>query len=218
MNKMAEKDNFFDACVIIGFGLYTENINNLINKKCYKFIIEKNSNYLVCHAVIRELNNFIGARRIIIYEVINKIKDITYEIGKSEASIKNLSKNEINKAKQLYEKLKDKKVEQVSEMLISELTILEVRIDQFLKFKVDEKVILIDEILNDLVSMIHDLVDNYSDCRVLASAIQEQEKRAIFLFVTKDKEHFNPNAYEFIKEDPRFEGYKFPELKNLYFD
>ncbi len=103
-------------------------------------------------------------------------------------------------------------------MLISELTILEIRIDQFLKFKVDEKVILIDEIRNDLVSILHDLVDNYSDCRILASAIQEQEKRAIFLFVTKDREHFNPNAYDFIKEDPRFEKYKFPELKNLYFD
>ena len=103
-------------------------------------------------------------------------------------------------------------------MLISELTTLEIRIDQFLKFKVDEKVILISEINNSLISMLHDLIDNYSDCRIFASAIQEQEKRAIFLFVTKDREHFNPNAYDFIKEDPRFEGYKFPELKNLYFD
>ena len=215
---MVEKDSFFDACVILGFGLYTEKINNLINKKCYEFIMAKSSKYIICHAVIRELNNFIEARKIIIYEVIKKIKDFDYEIGTSETSIKNLSKNEINKAKQLYEKLKDRKVEQVSEMLISELTTLEIRIDQFLKFKVDEKVILIKDIRSGLASMFHDLVDNYSDCRILASAIQEQEKRAIFLFVTKDKEHFNPNAYEFIKEDPRFEGYKFPELKNLYFD
>lgn len=218
MNKMGEKDNFFDACVVLGFGLYTEKIDNLINKKCYKFIIEKKSKYLICHAVIRELNNFIEARKIIIYEVTNKIKNITYEIGTSEISIKNLSKNEINKAKQLYEKLKNKNIEEVSEMLISELTTLGVRIDQFLKFKVDEKVILISEISNNLVSMLHDLIDNYSDCRILASAIQEQEKRAIFLFVTKDREHFNPNAYEFVKEDSRFEKYKFPELKNLYFD
>ena len=215
---MVEKDSFFDACVILGFGLYTEKINNLINKKCYQFVMTKNSKYLICHAVIRELNNFIEARKIIIYEVIKKIKDFDYEIGTSETSIKNLSKNEINKAKQLYEKLKDRKVEQVSEMLISELTTLEIRIDQFLKFKVDEKVILIEDIRGDLVCMLHDLVDNYSDCRILASAIQEQEGRGIFLFVTKDKEHFNPNAYEFVKEDPRFEGYKFPELKNLYFD
>jgi len=215
---MTEKDNFFDACVILGFGLYTEKINNLINQKCYKFVMAKNSKYIVCHAVIRELNNFIEARKIIIYEVINKIKDVAYEIGTSETSIKNLSKNEINKTKQLYEKFKDRKVEQVSEMLISELTTLEIRIDQFLKFKVDEKVILIKDIRGDLISILHDLIDNYSDCRILASAIQEQENRVIFLFVTKDKEHFNPNAYEFVKKDPRFEEYKFPELKNLYFD
>ena len=205
---MTEKDNFFDACVILGFGLYTEKINNLINQKCYKFVMAKNSKYIVCHAVIRELNNFIEARKIIIYEVINKIKDVAYEIGTSETSIKNLSKNEINKTKQLYEKFKDRKVEQVSEMLISELTTLEIRIDQFLKFKVDEKVILIKDIRGDLISILHDLIDNYSDCRILASAIQEQENRVIFLFVTKDKEHFNPNAYEFVKKDPRFEEYK----------
>ncbi|MEK6832980.1 MAG: hypothetical protein AABY32_02940, partial [Nanoarchaeota archaeon] len=63
---MVEKDSFFDACVILGFGLYTEKINNLINKKCYQFVMTKNSKYLICHAVIRELNNFIEARKIII--------------------------------------------------------------------------------------------------------------------------------------------------------
>lgn len=210
-------DNFFDSCVIIAQALHSRNINNKTNLKCYNFINNKKSENIICHFVIKELERFRSSRRIINYEVISKAKNPEYEIGSSDIS-KNLSKNEVNKAKQLYELLKKYPLNKISKKLIHEIINLEIGIDKFLKFKVDKKTVPIENIEKGILSAIYDLIDNYNDCKILASAIQEQQKRPIFSFVTIDKEHFNPNTYSFVKKDPRIKDNKFPELKNLLFE
>ena len=212
-----EKDNFFDTCVIISYARYSRNAGNKLNLKCYSFVENKKSIFMVCLFVIKELKNFKDARRIINYEIISKAKNSKYEIGDSDIS-KNLNKNELNKARQLYEKLKNHSVDKILKKLITELTSLEIGIDQFLKFKADEKVISLELIDKKLSNTIYELISNYNDAQILTCAVQEQQDRAIFLFVTIDKEHFNPNAYEFIKTDPRMNKLKFPELKNLIFE
>jgi subtilase family serine protease len=212
------KDSFFDTCVIIGYGLYTKRIMNIANEKCWDYINHKKGKFIVCYFVIKELSNFVKRRRIINLEVIQKKKDSNYVIGTSEIAKKELNKNEVNKAKQIYEKLKNYGIEEVSKSLTLEQTSFEIRIEQFLKFKVDDKVVLIESINQDMFSIIFELIDNYNDAKVLTSSLQEQQKRDLFLFVTIDREHFDPNSYNFIRTDPRLECYNFPKLMNLLFD
>ena len=82
---------------------------------------------------------------------------------------------------------------------------------------VDEINLYENEINISLVKVINEFIKDYSDCLVLASAIQIQQEREQFLFVTGDK-HFSEGSYDFIKEDPRTEKYKKPILKNLFYE
>jgi len=52
---------------------------------------------------------------------------------------------------------------------------------------------------------------------VLTSAFQAQEERKVFYFVAADK-HFDPNGYDFLKDDLRLKERIFPELKNFVFE
>ena len=210
------RDSFLDTCIIISYSLYSKKIKNKNNTKCYGFVKNKKAKFLVCYFSIKELGNFISSRRIINYEIINKLKNPAYEIGSSDVSRK-LNKTNLNKAKQIYEKLKNNPIKKTAKKLILELMNLEMGIEKFLKFKVDEKVIPIEEINRELSYILYELMHNYNDCRILASAIQEQEKCPL-VFVTIDKEHFNTNTYEFLKGDRRLKKYKFPELRNLLYE
>ncbi|GEM_PF-5969696 len=211
------KENFLDSCVIISYALYSKKISNQVNLKCYNFVKSKPSKYLICYFVIKELERFVEKRKIMHFEILCKIKNPSYAIGTSKIS-QQLSRNEINKAKQLYEKLKNNSPGKITEKLILESRNLEINIERFLKSIADEKVVPIEEIDRQLVSVIRELLDNYDDCQVLASALLAQQKREPFFFVTIDKEHFNPSAYKFIEEEPRLKNYKFPELKNLLYE
>ena len=70
---------------------------------------------------------------------------------------------------------------------------------------------------SSVLSIIHDFIDDFADCRVLTSAIQIQQNKEIFFFVTADQ-HFDPNGYNFIKTEPKLENYKFPNLKNFLYE
>ena len=208
-------DSFFDTSTVINYASFSKSVNHQINKICFDYISSKKGAYLLCYYVKEEIENRIKKRKIIHREVINKLKDKYYEIGESELG-QNLSDRDIVYAKKLYEIYKNEKVEEVSIILLSERAEFEKKIEFFFKAMVNEIMLNKEDIDKGLINIIHEMIDEYADCRVLASAIQIQQNKPVFLFVTVDKEHFNPNSYDFVKTDSRLEKYKFPELRNLW--
>lgn len=205
-------DNFLDTCVIINYSSY--NNQEGMMRSCYDFII-KNKDFILCYYVLDELNIFILKRAIIYKEILTKMNKPSHTIGNlKESSL--LSKSDLAYASKLYEKMKNSSFENASKILLEEKTQIEIRIDIFKK-KVKELVVKKDEVNNQLVNILHEFIEKYADCKVLASALQAQGNRELFIFVTADN-HFDPNGYEFIKNEPRLKEYKFPKLKNLLFE
>src|SRR3989344_806768 len=208
------KDSFFDTSVIIHYGSHSKHIQqDIIVKKCYDYIIQKKGKYFLCYYVESEIKNRVRKRRIIYDETIRKMKDPQYEIGSSLVS-KELKERDLIYARKIYELHRKTKVEEVSKIFAQEHSLFERKLDQFLKFMVDEKLIPINSIKEEIISVLHEFFTNYADCKVLASAFQAQEGRANFYLVAADK-YFDEPGYAFIKEDSRMKKYQFPELCNL---
>ena len=208
------KDSFFDTSVVIHYGSYSKNTQQEpIIKKSYEYIIKKAGKYLLCHYVESEINNRIRKRRIIYDEALRKIMNLSYEIGSSPIS-KELKERDLIYARKIYELNKKGKAEDVSKIFGQEHAIFERKLDQFLKFLVDEKLIPIGSIQEELISILHEFFNNYADCKVLASALQAQEGRSKFYLVAADKD-FDEPGYLFTQEDSRIKKYQFPELFNL---
>lgn len=149
--------------------------------------------------------------------VISKIKNPNFSLDNTSL----ISKRDIPLAKQLYEEFKNGDVNSISEKFAAERDKSEFMIKKFLAALIDERVIPIEQIQVELVNKIHDILSNHADCKIVASALQLQKERKIFLFVTADKQDLAPNHYEFLKEHfeinhPRGK-YIFPELCNLMF-
>ncbi len=209
------KDSFLDTNIIINYVNFDEKLSKGIVKKCYEYVLNKKEKFILCMAVLKELQNIIRSKSKIYKVVIEKLKNESFSFED------NLLSREVPFAKKLYVKFKDKDIEELSKYFSKEKSIFEIKIEQFLKFMVDEKVIPLDQIDNELVKRINDYINNHADCKVLASAMQIQESRKPFLFVTADGADFDPNGYDFLKEQFRSnypkEKYKFPELHNLLF-
>ena len=211
-----ERDSFLDTNVIFNYSNYTDFSNQLI-KKCYLFISNKTGKFILCLAVLNELDEIIKKRARIHKEVLQKIHDNSYSL---DASL-SISKKDIPFAKQLYEKLKLKSVNEAEKIFQLERSVSELSIDKFLQLNVDEKVIPLYQIDNELTNKIHEIISNHADCKILASAIQVQKDRPLFLFVTADGKDLNPNGYNYLKEHFKInyskEHFKFPDLLNLMF-
>jgi len=208
------EDSFFDTNVIINYASFSKKVNLKINRICFDYIKSKNGKYILCRYVEDEIKNRIKKRKVVHQEVISKLKDNSYEIGNSDIS-KSLSDRDIIYAKKLYELYKSEKADDISFIFLSERAEFEKKIEFFLKTQVDELLLKKEEIEVDLIHILFSLIDEYADCKVLASALQIQKDRPVFFLVTVDKEHFYPNGYAFIKDDLRLKSYKFPELRNL---
>jgi len=206
-------DSFFDTCVIIKYASYDGLAVNLLNEKCYKYITDKKEKFIICYYVLDELKNFVKKRFLIHKEVLKKIKDPSYNFNDFGL----LSRYDLAYSSKLYESNKEKDPEKLSKIFFEERNNFQNKIDVFLKLILDEKVIPIENIDGNIVSILRNYIEKHSDCLVLASAVQEQQKKDTFFFVTSD-DHFNPNNYEFIKEDIKLKDYKFPKLKNLLFE
>ena len=207
-----DKDSFLDTNVIINFANYQKDKSDEITSRCYFYIANKKGRFVVCYAVIRELNNAISKRSIIHNEVLEKIEKETYSLGES----KNLSKKDIPFAEKLYLVYKEYDKDKLKELFASERDIFEIEIDKFLKNKIDLRVIPLEQVKVELVNALRDIIENYADCQILASALQYQQDKEIFFFVTADR-HFDPNGYDYLKDYKSLNNYKFPELKNLLF-
>jgi len=212
-----EKDSFFDTNVIFSYSNYNDQSKEII-KKCYLYVSNKKGRFILCGAVLEELFEIIKKRARIHKEVISKIENRDYSF---EDSIL-ISKRDIPFAKQLYEKLKNLEPEKVSLELAKERDISKIAIENFLRNKIDEKVIPVEQIDKELIKKIHDIIPNHADCGILASALKLQKNRDLFLFVTADGQDLNPKAYYFLKEhfeiNYKKEDYIFPQLKNLVFE
>lgn len=207
------KDNFLDTNIIFNYSNYIQNVSKDIIKKCYLFIKNKEGKFILCGAVLEELSSIIVKRAKIHKAVIKKIENEKFSFNSL------VSDRDIPFAKKLYEKLKNQEIKKTSNELAMERDLSEITIQKFLKTQIDESVISIEQIDNDIVNKIHEIILNHADCKILASALQFQEKKDIFLFVTVDGQDFNPNVYEYLKEHFGLNGpkVKFPELLNLLF-
>lgn len=208
------KDNFLDTNVILNYSNYDGENSRDIIKKCYLFIKNKNGGFILCGAVMDELSDIVIKRANIHKAVIKKLKDEKF-------SFEGVSNRDTPFAIKLYEALKNQDIKKVSEELSKERDLSEINIQKFIKLLADERVIPLEQIDTELVNRIHDIIQNHADCKILASALQLQKNREIFLFVTVDGKDLNPNRYNYLKEHfeinfPK-EDYKFPELKNLLF-
>jgi len=208
-----EKDSFLDTNIIINYVNYQKNISEEIIKKCYFYIIDKKEKFIVCHAVIKELNNIMTKLSAVHKEVLKKLEDETYSLIES----KNISTRDVPFAEKLYMQHKDLDISKTKETFASGRDIFEIEIDKFLKNKTDARVIPLEQVKIELVNIIHEIIKNYADCQILASALQYQEGKDLFLFVTADKKDLDPNGYEYLKDYGLLKKYKFPELHNLMF-
>ncbi len=212
-NKM---DSFFDTSVVIHYGSFSKLINFTLIKKCYEHITNKNGRFLLGYYIEEEIKIRVKKRRIIFQEALNKIKDASYNFESSN-DFDDLKERDKISIKKLYEKYKNNNPLKVKNIFAQDQAIFEMRIERFFKFFVDERVIKIDEIKQELLSIIKDNGYSHADSLVLVSALQAQEKKKIFYFVAADR-HFDPNGYEFLKEDTKIKDIKFPLLKNFLFE
>jgi len=211
-----ETDQFLDTNIVFNYSNYNDLSSNII-KKCYLFILNKNGKFLLCWAVLKELGEVIKKRARIHKEVLRKMQNPRFSFEESSL----ISKRDIPFTKQLYEKFKKRSVKEITNIFEDERRSSEIKIEKFIHTMVDERVIPIEQIDNELVNKIHDIIPNHADCKILASAIQLQDTREIFLFVTADAKDLDPNGYKYLKEHFEInypnEKYKFPELLNLMF-
>jgi len=207
-------DSFLDSCVIIHYSNYLGENSGLLLRKCWRFINEKNGKFMLCYAVSEEISNFISRREKVHKEVLKKLKDGDYQFSNS------LDFRSMSTAKKLYAEFGDKNYDKVEIYFREQRENSSLKIEYFLLRILNEKVIPLNQIDKNLVSKINNYISNHADSGILASALQSQKGRNLFLFVTADKD-FAPNEYDFLKEQFEInysEGkYKFPELLNLMF-
>jgi hypothetical protein len=208
-----EKDSFLDTNIIINYVNFDKRFSKEITMRCYNYVINKAGKFILCGAVINELFKVTDKRSRIHKAVLMMIDNENYELKKL------LSSKEIPFAKKLYAQFKETSREKLSQEFAKERKIFEIKIDSFLKFNVDEKVIPINEIDTKLVNAIYNIISNHADCKILASALQlKKERKNDFYLVTADAKDLAPNSYDFLKEDHKLKEYEFPTLKNLIFE
>ena len=212
-----DKDSFIDTNVIVHYAHYKEDKSIEIVNRCYSYITNKSGKFIICYAVLNELYNVIKKLSIIHREVLAKVENSNHSFEKN----KSLSERDISSMEKLYLTHKQMDLKKLSKIFASEREVFEIKIEQFLKYQLDEKVIPIENIKVELANKIREIIPNYADCKILASAFQLQEEREIFLLVTADGDHLDPNSYDYLKEHIQLSDLKkkpkFPELVNLMF-
>jgi len=206
-------DSFFDSCVIINyleFFLYKTELR----KRCGDYI-NSNKDFLLCAYALKEIQGFINKRDAQFNEVLKKIKSGSYQIG-SDKEARILNREDIVYTEELFEEIKMLDAEVLSKRFENEISVMHLNLRIFLKNRIKHFVVKEEEINQTLINILHEFLTKYADCRILASALQAQQNRDFFLFVTSDK-HFNENEYAFIESEPRLRDYKFPKLKNLLY-
>jgi len=210
-------DHFLDMCIIICYASQTgskkeEKIKDLIKSR------EKNR-FLVCYYIFNEnLPKWIKRQKIIIREIIRKIKDDSYEIGESDEGryLVKKDKNDVKKILFRISLCKDKM--SFIQNLERNNRLIEKWISYFLKNYIDEKVIDIKDIDVELRSkLLSYLEGNISDANTIASGIQQHNKKELIMF-TSDKKHWVKENLEeavFLTPSLRKRGLKIPDIEYI---
>lgn len=228
------KNFFLDQSIIVGYASFIFNEPEAIikaierfGKICVDFIeSNKKEQFITCFYIIEnDLPKFKNRRKIVLQEIRKKIQNPNYEIGSSELAKKYLYKRDINWAKRIFSLLRILTPKQLFNLLIKIDAVFSIRIEYLIKNVIDKIVVPIEEINKELVNILREFIDDYSDCNILASVLQyttDQSKSILktkierkIIFITLDKEHFNENNIAFIKEDQRLKNHKFPEVRVL---
>jgi len=209
--------NFFvDMCIVVFCSDKTskehDRIMQVMNKKQEEKII-------ICHYILEEnLPKWIQRQKVILEEVVKKIKDPVYELESSEISGKILFPNDITRVKKLLAaySLSNKK-EEFCKLLVKNQIDMFQRINFFLRKIVDKKVVPINSIKFELKSAIFSIIKNNSDAMTLASGIQYNQEEKIIL-LTADKKDWTKENLEWAlpEHSPLRKEYPdLPEIKYL---
>jgi len=190
-------------------------IEEQLRKKCFEYIKSSNTKILISFIVKEELRRVILQRKKMYECVLRKIKNPTYEIDYTKTNF--LNKGDAIFAQNIYSKLKEKNIIKLKKEFDSEIDFLNVSVALFLKNKVNEISIKKSDLDHFILSIVHEFIVDFADCRVLTSAMQMQQNRDIFFFVTADK-HIDSGSYDFVENDLRLKNHKKPKLKNLLFE
>ena len=148
-------------------------------------------------------------------EVLRKLQDTSHVFGNLDNE-KILNKNDLIKIKKIYLMKSKANYQKVQEEFNEVNRLMFNRITFFVEKLIHNIVILEEDIKKEWVSILREFIENYSDCEILTSAIQFQQDREKFYFVTVDR-HFDKNGFDFIKDDLRLKDLNFPVLKNLIY-
>lgn len=221
---------FLDQSIIVGYVGFIFNEKETIIKViekfsevCVKFIENnKKEDFITCFYIVeKDLTKFKKRRKIVLEEIKKKLQNPEYEIGSSEEAIKNLYKNDINKAKKIFSLLSLISEKELMNLLIKIEAVFSIRMDYLFKNIINKIVVPLTAIDKRLVSILQEFIDNFSDCNVFASVLQYATEantiitKKTIVFVTLDREHFNENNMAFIKQDLRLKNYNFPEISVL---
>lgn len=215
-------DSFLDTGIIVSASEYRSEEKNKANQKSWNYIKNKRGEFIVCLFTIEEIKKLFIKKTLVAKEVISKLNNPLHEIGSIFHPKATLKKHDIEKAKQIYLKFKENNIKNSARALNLERSKLISSINIILERYIDKKVIPIEQIDNNIASILNDIIENINDCNIFASAIQHQKEKDLFLFVTIDKRDFNPNNYDYLKEyldtNKKLTDYKLPKLKNLLFE
>ncbi|OGJ21462.1 hypothetical protein A3K73_00650 [Candidatus Pacearchaeota archaeon RBG_13_36_9] len=204
---------FLDMCIIL---YYVAQDNSYFYKKSFELLNQNKGNiFLVCFYIIdKDIPKYLKRQRIIIDEVLKKVRDENYIFGSSDDG-SFLYDRDKQKAEKLYlqsKSVKDKItfINKVKESQKGQ----ELLIEYLLKTKI-EKVIPIGEIDQKLRSAIFTYLEgNISDANILASGVQEHKNKELVL-LTGDKNHWTKDNLQWAIENNSELDYEIPLIKYI---
>lgn len=204
---------FLDMCIIL---YYISQDNSYFHKKSFELLSQNQENlFLVCFYIIdKDLPKYLKRQRIIIDEVLKKVRDENYIFGSSDDG-SFLYDRDKQKAEKLYlqsKSIKDKItfINKVKESQKGQ----ELLIEYLLKTKI-EKVIPIGEINPKLRSAVFTyLGGNISDANILASGVQEHKNKELVL-LTGDKSHWTKDNLQWAIKNNLKLDYDIPPIKYI---
>ncbi|MBS3100081.1 hypothetical protein J4463_02595 [Candidatus Pacearchaeota archaeon] len=210
---------FLDMCIILYY--VGEGDKEIFIKKSRHFVDEKGQKeFLLCHYIKDEnLPRWIDRQKILFRELIKQINDKNYLPYSSEESkrLYERDRKKIIKLITLFRSFSDnKKIIKNFERAVQEI---EVRINIFIKEKIDKLVIPVSDIDFELKSHIFTFLNlgssikNDSDAKTIASAIQENNNQNLTI-ITADKSDWNKELLQEVHNHYNLKK-KYPKLPNI---